>query len=116
MVNIRRDILISTREEVGINDDVLFELYNASFDLWRKNGLDAVWLHHTRASLKRQLSKKTIFVAIDKNTNELLGMHVLKANPKANGLAGSFLAVLPAAQRCGVATRLLEEEIAYAKK
>jgi len=105
-----RDILIGTRERMGIGGDALFELYRASFDLWRKNGLETGWLHHTQESLKLQLSQKTVFVAVDKHSGELLGMHALMPNRKAKALYGSFLAVSPTAQHCGVATRLLQHE------
>ena len=109
------NILIATREELGVSDNALFELYNVSFDMWRKHGLEADWLHLTQDSFKRQLHKKMIFVAIDKSKGEIIGMHALKSIPKSKGLAGSFLAVLPSVQRYGIATCILEYEMAYAR-
>ena len=51
-----------------------------------------------------------IFVALDADTNELLGMHVLRLNKRKGRADGADLSVSPKAQHEGIASRMLQAE------
>jgi GNAT superfamily N-acetyltransferase len=56
------------------------------------------------------------FVALDANTNELLGMHTLKLNKRKGRANGANLAVSPRAQHEGIASRMLQTEAQRLRK
>ena len=105
-----REITIKTRNQAGISDEALYALNEASHKMWIEKGLDGLWLHVSWEEFQRQLQTSTIFVALDGITSELLGMHCYRANRKYRRAFGFYLAVLPSAQREGIASRMLAYE------
>ena len=65
---------------------------------------------------QRYLADKTVFVAQDEATGELLGMHTLKLNKRKGRADGANLAVSPKAQHEGIASRMLQTEAQRLRK
>lgn len=112
----KSDIIITSLEMTIFTIEDVHQLVDKAWRRWLDAGLDAVSFHLSPERFAQNMSKRKVFVAIDQESGELLGCHALKANRKKHSLSGSFLAVRPKAQWHGVATRLLEEEMAIAIK
>ena len=91
-------------------------LVDEAWQRWFDARLDSVWFHPTEEQFARTVNSRMVYVAVDGQTGELLGCHMLKPNRKRHRVSGSFLAVAPKAQGRGIATRLLEAEAAVAVK
>ena len=111
-----KDIVIMTREEAGVSYEAIYELVKDSYRQWMENDLDGEWLHFSIDEFIRILSHAKVHVAINKKTGELLGSRTHQINRKKNTVFDCYLAVASKAKRMGIATRILEAEIAWAKK
>lgn len=103
-----RHIFITKLEQSGYKIEDVYQLVNEAWRQW-----DDVGLHSEKVSAEQfvfTLSHRAVFVAIDEQTGELIGCHVLKTNRRKRMVTGSFLAVSPMARGQGIATRLFEEE------
>ena len=105
-----REITIKTRKEAGISDEALYALYHESYKKWAEKGLDAPWMHRTFEEFCKHLQTSLVFVAQDKATGELLGMHFFRGYKKQGRVFGFFLAVSLEAQGEGIASRMLAHE------
>ena len=111
------NLIITTRKQYSVEDEVLFKLFQASFQQWYDNGIEAPFLHHTFEEFQRLVKRAVVFLAIDADDEELLGMHCFYCNKKKHRAAGFFLAISPKAKHQGIATKLLvyEKELFLAR-
>ena len=106
----QRNIIVKTNKEAGVPAEKLYELRKAAFQQWKDAGLTIDGILVPIEQFKRYLTDKTLFVAQDTATGELLGMHTLRLNKRIGRVDGANLAVCPKAKREGIASRMLEEE------
>ena len=109
-----RNIIIIRFDETDISTEDVHHLVDEAWQRWYDAGLDSVWFHLTEEQFARTVNNRVVYVAIDCQTGELLGCHMLKPDRKRCCVSGSFLAVAPKAQGRGIATHLLETEAAIA--
>ena len=105
-----REIIIKTRKESGISDEALYALNKESHKMWAEQGLDAPWMHRSFEEFQQAIINVSMFVALDAETGELLGMHSFRTRRKEGWCYGFRLAVAPSAQREGIASRMLAHE------
>jgi len=105
------EIVIHTKREKDVPVETLYELFRQSFDQWRDNGVVAPFINKSFEDFKEVIDRSVVFVAQDKETGEFLGMHCFHYYP-ARYVFDFFLAVSPHAKRQGIATKILQEEVA----
>ena len=93
-----------------VTDGAIYSLLQESYQLWTANGIDAPFLHDTLEGFVRRIKRAVVFVAMDAENGELLGVHAFLPYKRQGYLFGGLLAVSPSAQGQGIATRMLEEE------
>ena len=108
-----RKVIIKTNKEAGVPAERLYELRKCAFQQWKDAGLTIEGVQVPIEQFKRYLTDKTLFVAQDAATGELLAMRTLTLNSKKGHAAESNLSVAPHAKRQGIATRLIEEEVQW---
>ncbi len=108
-----RKVIIKTNKEAGVPAEKLYELRKCAFQQWKDAGLTIERVQVPIEQFKRYLTDKTLFVAQDAATGELLAMRTLTLNSKKGHAAESNLSVAPHAKRQGIATRLIEEEVQW---
>ena len=94
----------------------LYELERTAFRQWTKIGLYTPATSISKERFQQYLTIKTVFVAQDEATGELLGMHTLKLNKRKGRVNGADLAVSPKAQHEGIASRMLKAEAQRLRK
>ena len=94
----------------------LYRLFMAAYKKWTECGIYTPAKYTTLERFTQDISRMAIFVALDANTNELLGMHVLKLNKWKGRADGANLAVSPKAQHEGIASRMLQTETQRLRK
>jgi GNAT superfamily N-acetyltransferase len=110
------EIIVKTRKEAGITNDVLYALAQESFAQWTDRGFDAPALHRTYEEFREAVCHATVFVALEKETGDLLGMHSFYLDRKKKCANGFYLAVYPKLKRQGIASRLLTLEAERIRK
>ena len=110
------NIIVRTRKEAGIDFEVLYKLVQESFTLWTAKGFDAPALHRSFEEFMQAISNATVFVGLDAETKELLGMHCFYIDSRNNCLNGFYLAVYPKYMNQGIASRMLALEEKYIRK
>ena len=115
-MNLSSDIFIKRFSDTRFTTEDLHRLVDEAWKRWFEAGLDSVWFHLTEEQFARTVNSRVVYVAVDGETGELLGCHMLKPDRKRRRVSGSFLAVAPKAQGRGIASRLLEAEAAIAVK
>ena len=111
----RSNIVIRTNTAAGVSVEALYELRKAAFSQWSDEGLWSgaiVPIEQFRLYLK----DKTVFVAQDDVTGELLALRTLTLNKKKGSVAENNLSVAPNAKRQGIGTRLIEAEVQWLLK
>jgi GNAT superfamily N-acetyltransferase len=111
--------VIKPRRETCITDEQLFALYKDAYSQWSDAGIESSWRDFTQEDfehLSRYAAKASVFVAIDKDTGELLGAHTLRANKRTRVVNTSALAVASKAKGHGIASALLRFEADRARK
>lgn len=108
----RRKIIIKTNKEAQVPVEALYSLFQESFRQWSDNGIDSPFLHKTLEEFDRVIERSVVFVALDADNGELVGMHCF-AKYRSRYVFDYFLAVAPQMQGQGIATQLLQEEVAY---
>ena len=108
----RRKIIIKTNKEAQVPVEALYSLFQESFRQWSDNGIDSPFLHKTLEEFDRVIERSAVFVALDADNGELVGMHCF-AKYRSRYVFDYFLAVAPQVQGQGVATQLLQEEVVY---
>ena len=112
----QRDIVIKTNIEAEASVEELYKLRNEAFYKWSEVGLQMPVSDSQLERFQRYLADKTVFVAQDEATGELLGMHTLKLNKRKGRADGANLAVSPKAQHEGIASRMLQTEAQRLRK
>ena len=95
--------------------EVLYSLFQESFRQWSDNGIDSPFLHKTLEEFGKVIERSVVFVALDADNAALLGMHCFYTY-KNKSVFDFFLAVSSKAQRQGIATKLLQEEVERLKQ
>ena len=108
----RRKIIIKTNKEAQVPVEALYSLFQESFRQWSDNGIDSSFLHKTLEEFDRVIERSVVFVALDADNGELVGMHCF-TKYRSRYVFDYFLAVAPQMQGQGIATQLLQEEVAY---
>ena len=111
-----REIVIKNRNKTDVTDEALFALDEESHRIWAEKGLDAPWMHRSFAEFQRIIHSVAVFVALDAETGELLGMHCFKAYRRKGWCYGFLLAVASSARREGIASRMLAFETECIRK
>lgn len=107
----KRDIIVTTRREAGISYQALYELLMASSRQWWEKGLHVPFLEKcTPEEFERSLQRANVFVALNRETGELLGTHAFRVDRKRNCVLGFNLAVSPKHKRQGIASSMLQVE------
>ena len=110
-----REIEIYTLKKSGVSLESLYGLYQQSFQQWRAHQIVSPFISKTYDEFKEYVESATVFVALDMETQELLGMHCFYCYHDMHAL-GFFLAISPEAKHQGIASRMLEHEIALFRK
>ena len=110
-----RKIIIKTYKEAEVAVEELYDLFWQAFQTWRDSGLNAPFTYKTLEEFKAVIERANVFVAQDEAAGELLGMHCFYSY-KNKSVFDFFLAVSPKAQRQGIATKLLQEEVERLKQ
>ena len=106
-MNLRYDIL----ENTGFSYDDLVNLLHIAFHERTKQGLYFSCYNFTVDDYKRNTKGGTTFIAYDPDNHELYGMLALTPRRDEEGILygnHEYLAVLPASQHSGVATKLFQ--------
>ena len=111
-----RNIVIRTYNETEVSVEDLYELRIAAFEQWTDAGLNILESKTTIEQFRRYIKDKTVFVAQDESTGELLAMRTLTLNSQKGCVAESNLSVAPKAKRQGIATRLIETEVRWLRE
>ena len=111
-----RKIIIKTYKEAEVSVEELYKLEQAAFQQWTDAGLYTPVSNTSVERLQRYIADKAVFIAQDKATGELLGMHTLKLNKRKGRADGANLAVSPKVQHEGIASRMLEVEAQRLRK
>ena len=106
-----RDIIIKNRKKADVTDKALYALRLESYRMWQEQGLEAPWMHRSLTEFQRIIHSVTVFVALDADTGELVGMHCFRAYLRQAWCYGFLLAVASSARREGIASRMLAYEV-----
>ena len=93
-----------------MTDEALYALNKESHGMWTEQGLDAPWMHLTFPEFQQAIRGIPMFVALDAETGELLGMHSFRTHRKEGWCYGYRLAIASSARREGIASRMLTYE------
>ena len=94
----------------------LYRLFKAAYQKWTDCGIYTPAKDTTLEQFTQDISRMAIFVALDADTNDLLGMHVLRLNKRKGRADGADLSVSPKAQHEGIASRMLQTEAQRLRK
>ena len=112
-----REIIVKTKKEAEVSVEELLALRREAFRQWTEAGLTTSASRQVSAEqFARYLSDKTVFIARDAATGELLAMHTLRLDRRTGTAWGANLAVAPSAKHEGIGTRMLQEEVAWLRK
>ena len=111
-----RDIIIKNRKKADVTDEALYSLSLESYRMWQEQGLEAPWMHRSLSEFQRIIHGVTVFVALDAETGELLGMHCFRSYRLQGWCYGFLLAVAASSRHEGVASRMLDYEAEYIRK
>ncbi|MBQ4387903.1 MAG: GNAT family N-acetyltransferase [Prevotella sp.] len=112
-----RKIILTTTKEAEVSAEELLALRREAFRQWMEAGLTTSASHQVSAEqFAHYLSDKTVFIARDAATGELLAMHTLRLDRRKGTAWGANLAVAPSAKHEGIGTRMLQEEVAWLRK
>ena len=112
----KRNIVIKTSKEAEASAEELYKLRKIAFQQWIELGLYTSVAYTPIEQFRQYLKDKAVFVAQDKATGELLGMHTLRLYKRKGRVNGANLAVSPKAQHEGIASRMLEAEAQRLRK
>ena len=107
-----KDLIVTTRQKAEVSDEQLYALKKEAYQQWADQGLEAEWLQESFEDFQKKIQKALVFVAIDPQTGELLGLHAFQKRRKGEHkyVFGFYLAVSPSVKKRGVATQLLQKE------
>lgn len=107
-----REIIVTNRKDTDVTDEAMYALLKESYQRWKDIGLETPGLHKSLEEFRIAAQRANIFVAMDIESGELLGMHWFRVNRTGRWVYGYYLAVALSAQQEGIASRMLacEEE------
>ena len=109
-----KNIVIKISKDIEVSVEELYELRIAAFEQWSDAGLNI--FKTPVEQFRRYIKDKTVFVAQDEATGELLAMRTLALYPQKGRAAESNLSVASKAKRQGIATKLINYEVEWLKK
>ena len=112
----QRPIVIKTNSEAEVSAEELYRLFKAAYQQWTDLGVYTPAKDTTLERFTQDISRMVVFVALDADKNELLGMHALRLDKQKGRADGANLAVNPKAQHEGIASRMLEAEVQRLRK
>ena len=71
------NITITTRKQHPVSDEALYALAQQSFRQWIDAGIQAMGLQRPIEDFSRMLQSATVFLAIDADTDDVVGMMCL---------------------------------------
>lgn len=102
--------IIKQIHETAVTKEALYALANKAFSMWSDHHLEEKWMYRTIEEFKKAIESAMIFVALDADSEELLGMHCFRVNMKKKRAYSFYLAVLPKVHRQGIATKMIAYE------
>ena len=111
----KRNIAIKTNKEAEVSVEELYELRKDAFGQWSEQGVRSGVIVPME-QFRRYIQDKTVFVAQDEATGELLAMRSLTLNKRKGCAAEANLSVASKAKRQGIGTRLIEAEVQWLLK
>ena len=75
--------------------------------MWAEHRLDAPWMHLSFEKFQRAIRGVAMFLALDAETRELLGMYCFRAHRREGWCYGFRLVIAQSAQHEGIASRML---------
>ena len=111
-----RKIDIKKRKDTDVTDEALYALNNEAYMMWSEQGMEAPWLHRSLAEFQRIIHSVTMFVALDAETGELLGMHSFRSYRRQGWCYGFLLAVASSARCEGIASQMFTYETEYFRR
>ena len=111
-----REVIVRTNQEVSVPIEEFYELRKDAFQEYTDQGLYTAVQQTTIEQFQLQLKGKSVFLAQDEATGELLGMHTLRLNRRRGSAKGEDLGVSPKAQHEGIASRMLQTEAQRLRK
>ena len=109
-------IIIKTNKEALVPVEALYSLFKAAYQHWTDLSVYTPARDTTLERFTQDISCMVVFVALDAETNELLGLHALRLDKQKGKADGYNLAVSPKAQHEGIASRMLEFEVIRLKR
>ena len=103
----KKIVVIKSIRDTSVTIEALYALSNDAYKIWSEQGLDEPWMHRTIEEFKEAISDAMVFVALDAENHELLGMHCFRGNQKKKRAYGLYLAVSPKVLKQGVATQMI---------
>lgn len=103
------DIVIDTRENTGVTYEQITSLMHDSFQERLDQGLKYTCSYITPEEFERKTAGGKVFVALDKHSEELLGVAAVVYKESKNGRKyayNAYEAVCSKAKRCNIGTRL----------
>lgn len=100
-------VYIKQISETSVTIEALYALSKDAYRIWSEHGLDEPWMHRTIGEFKEAISDTMVFMALDAENHELLGMHCFRGNLKKKCAYGLYLAVSPKVLKQGVATKMI---------
>lgn len=110
------NITITTRRKHPVLDEDLYSLFMSSYLQWKESGVEAPWLYFSLDEFKEMLQQSVVFLALNTDSYELLGMHCMGFKSKKRVAYGFNLAITPEAKHQGIATLMLKYEIEQLQK
>ena len=102
------NITITTRKQHPISDEVLYALAQQSFQQWVDAGIQAMGLQRPLEDFSRMLQRAVVFMAIDEERDEVVGMMCLYCYKKRHYAYDFYLATAERVKQQGVATMILQ--------
>jgi len=106
------NFILKRKEETNVSYEDIVHLIHKSFEDRLKQGLKFTCSFLTVEEYKKDTAKGTVFVALDKDTQELLGTATVNVKKDIYGVTygyNEYVAIAPKAQRQGIASQLLKE-------
>ena len=101
-------IIITTRKQHPVSDEALYALAQQSFRQWIDAGIQATWLQRPLEDFSRMLQSAVVFLAIDEERDEVVGMMCLYCYKKRHYAYDFYLATAERVKQQGVATMILQ--------
>ena len=102
------NIIITTRKQHPVSDETLYALAQLSFQQWIDAGIQAIGLQRPLMDFSRMLQGAVVFMAIDEERDEVIGMMCLYCYKKRHYAYDFYLATAESVKQQGIATMILQ--------